>query len=119
MCRVAVHMAHEGRFFWHRFLSATPVNRGLPGQQGPNFYHGAAFCCPQGADQNRYQWIDNFSWTRGAHTVKAGFNISHFPYYSLFTQFSLGEWTGFQAASNQGLPNAFTVGIAPAQVNAD
>ena len=74
-------------------------------------------CCPQGADQNRYQWIDNLSWTRGTHTIKAGLNINYFPYYSLFTQFHFGEWSGLAPEPNPGLPNSFTVGIGPAQVN--
>src|SRR2546426_4522992 len=45
-----------------RLLSSTPTKSEQPGQQGANFYTGAAFCCPQGADQNRYQYIDNLSW---------------------------------------------------------
>lgn len=113
------HLVNEGRFFWHRLLSATPVKSEQPGQQGANFYVGAAFCCPQGADQNRYQYLDNLSWTSGAHTVKTGFNISHFPYSSLFTQFALGLYKGFpRPAPNPGLPTQFQVGIGPAQVNA-
>ncbi len=112
-------IVNEGRFFWHRLLSATPVKSDLPGQQGANFYTGAAFCCPQGADQNRYQYVDNLSWTHGAHTVKTGLNISHFPYFSLFTQFALGLYKGFpRPAPNPGLPTQFQVGIGPAQVNA-
>src|SRR5882724_6240377 len=113
------HIVNEARFFWHRLLSATPDKTELPGQQGANFYVGAAFCCPQGADQNRYQYIDNISWTHGVHTVKGGLNISHFPYFSLFTQFHFGLYKGFpRPAPNPGLPNQFQVGIGPAQVNA-
>jgi len=113
------HIVNEGRFFWHRLLSQTPTKSELPGQQGANFYVGAAFCCPQGADQNRYQFIDNLSWTHGAHTVKTGFNISHFPYFSLFTQFHFGLYKGFpRPAPDPGLPTQFQVGIGPAQVDA-
>jgi hypothetical protein len=113
------HIVNEGRFFWHRLLSGTPTKSEQPGQQGPNFYRGAAFCCPQGADQNRYQYIDNLSWTHGAHTVKTGLNISHFPYFSLFTQFAFGLYRGFpRPAPNEGLPTQFQVGIGPAQVRA-
>jgi carboxypeptidase family protein/TonB-dependent receptor-like protein len=113
------HIVNEARFFWHRLLSGTPTKTEQPGQDGPNFYRGAAFCCPQGADQNRYQYIDNLSWTHGAHTVKAGVNISHFPYFSLFTQFKFGLYAGFPApAPNEGLPSQFQVGIGPAQVGA-
>ena len=113
------HLVNEARFFWHRLLSATPDKTEQPGQQGANFYVGAAFCCPQGADQNRYQYIDNISWTHGVHTVKGGLNISHFPYFSLFTQFHFGLYKVFpRPAPNPGLPNQFQVGIGPAQVNA-
>ncbi|HWO01990.1 MAG TPA: carboxypeptidase regulatory-like domain-containing protein [Blastocatellia bacterium] len=113
------HIVNEARFFWHRLLSQTPTKSESPGQQGANFYTGAAFCCPQGADQNRYQYIDNLSWTHGTHTVKTGLNISHFPYFSLFTQFHFGLYKGFpNPAPNQGLPTQFQVGIGPAQVNA-
>lgn len=113
------HIVNEARFFWHRLLSATPTKSEQPGQLGANFYIGAAFCCPQGADQNRYQYIDNLSWTRGAHTVKTGVNISHFPYFSLFTQFAFGLYRGFpRPAPNPGLPTQFQVGIGPAQVKA-
>lgn len=114
----STHLVNEGRFFWHRFLSATPTKTDVPGQQGANFYVGGAFCCPQGADQNRYQYIDNLSWTHGAHTVKTGLNISHFPYFSLFTQFHFGLYKGFpRPAPNPGLPTQFQVGIGPAQVH--
>ena len=113
------HIVNEARFFWHRLLSATPTKTDAPGQQGANFYVGAAFCCPQGADQNRYQYIDNLSWTHGAHTIKTGLNISHFPYFSLFTQFHDGLYKGFpNPAPNPGLPTQFQVGIGPAEVNA-
>lgn len=113
------HIVNEARFFWHRLLSATPTKTDQPGQQGANFYVGAAFCCPQGADQNRYQYIDNLSWTHGAHTIKTGLNISHFPYFSLFTQFHDGLYKGFKdPAPNPGLPTQFQVGIGPAEVNA-
>jgi Carboxypeptidase regulatory-like domain/TonB dependent receptor len=113
------HIVNEARFFWHRLLSSTPTKTDQPGQQGANFYVGAAFCCPQGADQNRYQYIDNLSWTHGAHTIKTGLNISHFPYFSLFTQFHDGLYKGFKnPAPNPGLPTQFQVGIGPAQVNA-
>lgn len=113
-----LHTVNEGRFFWHRLLSATPTKSEQPGQQGPNFYFGAAFCCPQGADQSRYQYVDNFSWNHGAHTLKAGLNISHFPYFSLFTQFHFGLYQGFDPFPRQGLPKSLTIGIGPAQVRA-
>jgi hypothetical protein len=112
------HLVNEGRWFWHRLKSATPDKSSQPGAQGANFYTGAAFCCPQGALQQRYQYIDNLSWTHGAHTVKTGFNISHFPYFSLFQQFHFGLYKGFpKPAPNQGLPTQFQIGVGAAQVD--
>jgi len=120
---MTANTVNEARFFWHRFLSQTPTKSDAPGLSGPNFYHGAAFCCPQGALQNRYQWVDNFSWTRGTHSVKTGLNISHFPYFSLFTQIHDGEYiyTTPEAPGAPpippGNPVQFQIGLGPAQVN--
>lgn len=89
---ITPHLVNEARVFWHRFLSATPTKSTLPGEQGQNFYHGAAFCCPQGANQNRYQGIENLTYTVGNHTFKTGANISYFPYFSLFQQVHFGRY---------------------------
>lgn len=112
-------MVNEARFFWHRFINDLPTKTSQPGQLGPNFYRGAAFCCPQGGLQNRYQYVDNLSITHGTHTVKTGFDISHFPYFSLFQQFHFGRYEGFpHPAPGEGLPTQFTIGLGPGQVNA-
>lgn len=105
-------LVNEARVFWHRWLNSLPPKTTLPGQLGPNFYHGAAFCCPQGGDQNRYQGVDNLSWTRGTHTFKTGASMNYFPYFSLFQQFHFGRWEGFSG----GLPTQFTIGLGPGQV---
>ena len=89
---VGPHVVNEARFFWHRFLSQTPDKSSLPGVRTSNSYSGAAFCCPQGGLQHRYEYLDNITWTRGTHTIKGGVNISHFPYFSLFQQFHFGLW---------------------------
>ncbi len=86
------HTVNEARFFWHRFLTQTPTKSVLPGNSGPGFYTGAAFCCPQAGLQDRYQYLDNLSWTHGSHTVKTGANFSRFPYSSLFKQYFYGEY---------------------------
>ena len=89
---VTPHVVNEARFFAHRFKTALPDKTTVPGVRTSSTYSGAAFCCPQGGLQNRYQFIDNVTWTRGTHTWKTGTNISHFPYNSLFQQFHFGEW---------------------------
>ncbi len=118
------HTVNEARFYWHRFLTQTPTKSTQPGQALPNAYIGADFCCPQGGLQNRYQYIDNLSYTRGTHTIKVGMNISHFPYDSLFQQFHFGQYTGFtsvgkDASGNDILrPSEFDTGAGPGFVHA-
>jgi hypothetical protein len=120
------HTVNEARFFWHRFLLSTLTVSTLPAEALPNAYVGADFCCPQGDYQNRFQYIDNLSWTRGRHAFKFGVNISHFPIHSLFQQFHYGEYSNFAPGpcTNSSFPQAdgqcpsqFTIGLGPGVVN--
>jgi len=120
------HTVNEARFFWHWDRSGTPDKSNVPGQALPTAYLGADFCCPQAGLNNRFQYIDNFSWTHGAHTMKAGVLIQHLAFDSLFTQFRLGRFENFVAGpctdpafpqfpQAQGLcPTSFTVGVGAA-----
>lgn len=112
---VTPHIVNEARFFWHRFLSQTPDSSSLPGESLPSAYVGADFCCPQSALQQRFQYIDNVSWTHGDHTFKFGANISHFPYDSGFQQYHFGEYSNFAPGpcTNTFFPQAN--GLCPAQ----
>ncbi|HTQ60502.1 MAG TPA: TonB-dependent receptor [Candidatus Solibacter sp.] len=122
------HSVNEARFFWHRLLSQTADVSNHPGEQIPGAYVGADFCCPQGAFQQRFQYIDNFSWNHGSHTMKAGLNISHFPYQSLFQQYHFGLFSNFAPggctnslfpqANGAGCPTQFTTGAGPGFVAA-
>ena len=121
------HTVNEARFFWHRLLSQTADSSVLPGEQLPGAYVGSDFCCPQGAFQQRFQYIDNFSWSHGAHTMKAGMNISHFPYQSLFQQYHFGLFSNFAAGActntlfpqaDGQCPTQFTTGAGPGFVSA-
>jgi len=112
---------NEARFFWHRYLSLTPTASTAPGQALPSAYVGADFCCPQGAYQNRFQYLDNVSYTRGTHTFKVGANISHFPYNSTFQQYHYGEYSNFNSSACApfgACPTTFTVGAGPGFVQA-
>jgi hypothetical protein len=122
------HTVNEARFFWHRYLNQIPDASTVPGETLPTAYVGADFCCPQGGLQHRFQYIDNFSYTRGAHTFKMGMNISHFPYDSLFQQYHYGAYQSFSVggctnslftnAGAQNLcPNQFTFGSGPGFVH--
>jgi outer membrane receptor protein involved in Fe transport len=122
------HSVNEARFFWHRFLLSTMPVSTLPAEALPNAYVGADFCCPQGDYQNRFQYIDNLSWTRGRHAFKFGVNISHFPIHALFQQFHYGEYSNFAPGpcTNSFFPQAdgqcpsqFTIGLGPGVVNTD
>lgn len=121
------HTVNEARFYWHRFLSQTPTKSQLPGQALGNAYVGADFCCPQGALQHRFQYIDNVSYSRGSHTIKAGTSISHFPYDSLFQQFHFGRYESFAPGGcvdtpfplgSGNCPGQFTVGAGAGFVHA-
>jgi hypothetical protein len=113
------HAVNEARFYWHRFLSPMTTDSTQPGQALPNAYVGANFCCPLKTFQNRYQYIDNLSWTHGSHTFKFGFNISHFPYDYLYQQFGYGRYESFTAQAScapYGLcPTQFTIGSGPGE----
>ena len=122
------HTVNEARFYWHRFLSQTPDASTVPGETLPTAYVGADFCCPQGALQHRFQYIDNFSYTLGTHTFKMGANISHFPYDSIFQQYHYGAYQSFSkggctnslfthAGAQNQCPNQFTTGAGPGFVH--
>ena len=117
---------NEARFTWHWNRSVTPDKSNVPGQALPTAYLGADFCCPQAGLNNRFQFIDNVSWTHGAHTMKFGTLIQHLAFDSLFTQFRNGRFENFvpgpctdpafpQFPQAQGLcPTSFTVGVGAA-----
>lgn len=107
-------LVNEARFFFLRFISALPDKTTLPGEihTNPSFISGANFCCPQGGLQKRYQYVDNLTWTHGAHTFKTGFNISYYPWFSLFQQFHFGQYT----LNASGAPTSFTFAVGPGAV---
>jgi outer membrane receptor protein involved in Fe transport len=106
-------LVNEARFVFTRLISSTPDKTTKPGQQHPSFYTGADFCCPQGGLQKRYQAIDNLTWTHGNHSWKTGFNISYYPWFSLFPQFHFGQYGNFAAPTT---PGTFTIAFGPGQV---
>jgi Carboxypeptidase regulatory-like domain len=121
-----LHSVNEARFFWHRFLLSTLTASTLPAEALPNAFVGANFCCPQGDYQNRFQYIDNLSWTRGKHAFKFGANISHFPIHAIYQQFHYGEYSNFAPGactnaffpqSDGECPTQFTIGLGPGTAN--
>jgi hypothetical protein len=114
---ITPNLVNEGRFVFYRFVSATSDATTAPGVIHANLpgspTTGADFCCPQGGLQKRYQYLDNLTWTRGKHTWKSGFNISYYPWNSLFPQFHFGQYL---LDKTTGLPIALTVGFGPGEV---
>jgi len=117
------YLINEARVVWHRFFSQTPTKSTLPGLEGPNFYQHAAFCCPQGADQNRTQANETLTWVHGSHTIKGGVAFNYFPYFSLFKQVNYGLWdfnNPYPPTDSAGAnpPILFTYAQGPGAVNA-
>jgi hypothetical protein len=107
-------LVNEARFAFLRSVIAGPADKTtLPGEiHTQGFISGANFCCPQGGLNKRYQYIDNLTWTHGKHTFKTGFNISYYPWFSIFQQFHFGQYT----LNSVGNPTSFTFGSGPATV---
>jgi hypothetical protein len=107
-------LINEARFVFYRFVSTTADNTTAPGIIHPDGTQtGADFCCPQGGLQKRYQYIDNMTWSHGTHTTKFGFNISYYPWNSLFPQFHFGQYLA--NAADNGAVN-FTIAFGPGEV---
>jgi len=106
-------LINESRFVFYRFVSTTSDNSSAPGVIHPDgTITGANFCCPQGGLQKRYQYIDNVTWSHGNHTWKTGFNISYYPWESLFPQFHFGQYQ----LSPTNVPQTFTIAFGPGEV---
>jgi len=107
-------LINEARFVFYRFVSTTADNSTVPGVIHPDGTQtGADFCCPQGGLQKRYQYIDNMTWSHGTHTTKFGFNISYYPWNSLFPQFHFGQYVANPADNGA---TSFTIAFGPGEV---
>lgn len=108
------HLVNEARFVFTRFVTSTATNTNAPGViHSDGTTTGADFCCPQGGLQKRYQYVDNLTWTHGKHTFKGGFNISYYPWNSLFPQFHFGQYL---LNSTDTAPLSLTVAFGPGEV---
>lgn len=106
-------LVNEARVTFFRFQTSTPDKTSLPGEiHADGTISGANFCCPQGGLQKRYQYMDNLTWTHGSHSFKTGFNVSYYPWFSLFPQFHFGQYL----LNSSGTPTSFTFAIGPGEV---
>ena len=114
-------ITNEARFVFTRFITTTADATTAPGIIHTDLggaTTGADFCCPQGGLQKRYQYIDNVTWTHGNHTWKTGFNISYYPWNSLFPQFHFGQYTasGTGTPVDPFVPTSLTIAFGPGEV---
>src|SRR5262249_47899805 len=109
-------LVNEARFAFLRTINELPTKTTEPGviHTSQGFTSGANFCCPQGGLNKRYQYVDNLTWTHGKHTFKGGFNISYYPWFSLFQQFHFGQ---YRASGTTVLtPTQFVFATGPGEV---
>ncbi|MBV9265124.1 MAG: TonB-dependent receptor, partial [Acidobacteriaceae bacterium] len=92
---------NELRLGYMRFNQQFPVgNQSFPGLDSfPNLYFGDLNLpigpdpqAPQETIQNTYQVVDNFTWIKGAHTLKFGFDGRKYISPQTFTQRSRGDY---------------------------
>lgn len=91
------NMLHEVRFQFARRSSFTNTDGysrdGDPQINRPSGNFGKAQNLPQGRDENRYQIVDNFTYTRGSHDFKFGADISLIRADSFFPRNRDGNFT--------------------------
>ena len=73
------HQVNEARFQWGRDFEFEFGNAPGPNVAVGGFSFGLATFLPRAAlpDERHYQFVDNYSWTVGAHTLKFGADINH------------------------------------------
>lgn len=89
---------------------------GMPEINRPSGRLGKAQNMPQGRDENRYQIVDNFSYTRGSHDFKLGADISLIRAQSFFPRNRDGNFTfttdaPFNSADLSTYPTQYVVAI--------
>jgi len=71
----------------------TPFNNGVPQLQVTGFATiGGPTNLPQGRHDNTYHYVENMTFTSGAHTMKWGADIRRFLFNSFFTSFGRGAF---------------------------
>jgi hypothetical protein len=111
---------NEARFQFARRSTFSDTNGysvdGTPQINRPSGNLGKAQNMPQGRDENRYQLVDNFSYTRGAHDLKFGADISLIRATSFFPRNRDGNFTfatdaPFSPADFSTYPTQYVVAI--------
>lgn len=117
---LASNLLNEVRFQFARRSTFSNTNGysvdGMPQINRPSGNFGKAQNMPQGRDENRYQIVDNFTYTRGAHDLKFGADISLIRADSFFPRNRDGNFTfatdaPFNPADLSTYPTQYVVAI--------
>jgi hypothetical protein len=91
------HRLNEMRFQFARRSTYSDTEGwsvdGMPEINRPSGRFGKAQNMPQGRDENRYQFVNNFSYSRAAHDMKVGADVSLIRGYSFFPRNRDGNFT--------------------------
>src|SRR5262249_10286781 len=66
---------------------------GMPEINRPTLRTGKAYNMPQGRDENRWQFINNFSYSWAAHDLKTGVDVSVITAPTFFPRYRDGSFT--------------------------
>lgn len=119
---------NEFRFQWGRQSTWTTTDgwstAGMPEVNRPSSRSGKAYNQPQGRNENRWQFINNVTYTLNAHDLKAGADISIIRAPTFFPRNGDGTFTfttdrPFDANDLTTYPSQFTQSIADPNVNLD
>ncbi len=82
--------------------SGPPVQWGIPNVSLQGFYSGFGNSSegPYENDNSAIQFIDNFSWIRGKHSIKFGGEVRQDRYNQVGNQFARGQFTFQRNATN-------------------
>jgi len=114
------NLLNEVRFQFARRSTLSDTNGysvdGMPQINRPSGNFGKAQNMPQGRDENRYQVIDNFTYTRNTHDFKFGADVSLIRASSFFPRNRDGNFTfatdaPFNAADPATYPTQYVVAI--------
>ncbi len=97
------------------------AERNPPGTWFERFYPGGRFGCPVNFGriaQEQVQLVDNLSWVRGTHEIKAGIRADSARFFGDFRNFRDGRYVfasdaPFSLANSASYPAAFTIVQGP------
>jgi hypothetical protein len=119
---------NELRFQFGRQSTWTTIDGwstlGMPEINRPSLRTGKAYNMPQGRDENRWQFINNFTYTLNSHDLKTGVDVSIIRAPTFFPRNADGTFTfttdrPFDPNDLSTYPTQFTQSIADPWVDLD